>query len=526
MSTIKFDRFLGVNTRLPPNSLTVEDRNSRGRWLADAVNVDIDNDGSILRRIGTERVAEVTAPHSMFQDMLVRSGVLYRFALPYAETMLRLLSANDRMSYAKIGDQVFMSNGTDALRVDCNGDVVPWALPAPAAPTVAAIDGEMSPGDYMVAIAYANCEEVGCMSEAVVVDASQALKGGVRVTLPGGAEGATHIKVYISGNGGNVPMLHSTVEVGTPSLDIVTAPAGNEGSRQIEAPLPAGHRIFEHNGRLCSVSGKVLYIGQPYRHGYYLPLSGVIPFHDDISIAIGNQDGVYVAAGGKTYFIAGQDIEAGETAVRDVFNFGAVPGTEFTHPEKPLVGWFSHKGVVIAAPGGEVSPMMENVDVTPPASGVSVVLTDDRRDRVVSCGWAVNLGSGAATRYTGFDFTSFSGAFATSADGIHEIGALAEVSASIDLGQEDFGTEQEKRLPAIYLGASSGFPLVVTAQASAGVEYEYRARSYSETLDIHRVDPGKGLRGNWFRLVIKNGDGDDFKLASVSFAPSASPRRI
>ena len=524
MKTIAYTKFIGINNKLPPTSLNTKED---GRWLADAVNVDIDNDGSILRRIGTERVATVTAPHSMFGSMLVRSGVLYEFEFPYAETMLRLLSNNDRMSYAGIGDQIYMSNGTDGLRIDCNGEVVPWALAAPAAPTIEAIEGEMSPGKYTVSIAFKNCEgEVGCMSEASVVDSTGSLAGGVRVALPAAIEGATHINVYVSGNGGNVPMLHSTVEVGTTTLDIVTAPTGNEGSRQIEAALPAGTRIFEYNGRLCSVKGKLLYIGQPYRYGYYLPLSGVIPFHDNISVAVGSQDGIYVAAGNKTYFIAGQDIESGETTVRDVFNFGAVPGTEFIHPEKPLVGWFSHKGIVIAAPGGEASVLMDSVEVTPPASGVSVVLTNDRRDRVVSCGWAVNLSNKGVTRYTGFDFTSYSGDYATATDGIHEIGVLAEVSASIDLGQENFGSEQEKRMPAIYLESSSGFPLVVTVQASGGVEYDYSARSYSETLDIHRADPGKGLRSNRFKLIVKNGDGDDFNLASVSFAPVASSRRI
>lgn len=523
MKTIAYKKFLGVNNKLPPTSLSTED----GRWLADAVNVDIDNDGSVVRRIGTERVAAVTAPHSMFGNLLVRAGVLYKFQFPYAETMQRLLSNNKRMSYAKIGDQVFMSNGTDALRVDCNGEVVPWALSAPPAPTIAPIAGEMSPGKYMVSIAYANCEEVGCMSEASVVDCIGALEGGVRVTLPDGVEGATHIKVYISGNGGNVPMLHSTIEIGVASVDIVTAPTGNEGSRKIEAALPAGSRIFEYNGRLCSVSGRSMYIGQPYRHGYYLPLSGVIHFHDNITAAVGNQDGVYVAAGNKTYFIAGLDIESGETMVRDVFNFGAVPGTEFSHPEKPLVGWFSDKGMVIATPGGEASLMMESVEVTPPASGVSVVLTGDRRDRVVSCGWSVNLANNAATRYTGFNFTSHYGGYATAADGIHLIGALAEVDASIDFGREDFGAEEEKRMPVMYLGASSGFPLVASIGQAGGVAYDYTARSSSETIDIHRIDPGKGLRANWFSISLRNSNsGDDFKLASVSFGPVASSRRI
>lgn len=522
MKPVRYAVFLGINNKLPPTSLNSED----GRWLADALNVDIDNDGSILRRIGAARVAEVTAPHSLFRDMLVRSGVLYRYTLPYAETMLRLLSTNERMNYVAIGEQTFMSNGTDGLRIDCNGDVVPWALPAPAAPTVEPVAGEMSAGDYTVSIAYANCEEVGCVSPAAVVSTVEPLTGGVRVHLPAGVEGATHIKVYVSGNGGNVPMLHSTVEVGTPSIDILTAPTGGEASRQIEAPLPAGSRIFEFNGRLCSVSGKSLYIGQPYRHGYYLPLSGVILFHDDISVAVGNQDGIYVAAGSKTYFLAGQDIEAGEVTVRDVFNFGAVPGTEYAHPENPLVGWFSHEGLVVAAPSGEAKVIMDGVSLSDvPASGRSIVLTGDRRDRVVSCGYCVNLGSGAATRYEGFDFTSSGSTYTTKADGIYLIGEAESVNAEIDLGAENFGVEQEKRMPAIYLGASSTDPLVAAVGVVGGVAYDYYARSSSEALDVHRIDPGKGLRGNWFNIVVKN-NGDEFKLASVSFAPVASNRRI
>ena len=59
-----------------------------------------------------------------------------------------------------------------------------------------------------------------------------------------------------------------------------------------------------------------------------------------------------------------------------------------------------------------------------------------------------------------------------------------------------------------------------------GAEYEYTARSVSEDLQIRRIDTGKGLRANWYGLSFSAREGEDFTLASVSFAPVASTRRI
>lgn len=56
--------------------------------------------------------------------------------------------------------------------------------------------------------------------------------------------------------------------------------------------------------------------------------------------------------------------------------------------------------------------------------------------------------------------------------------------------------------------------------------YEYTARSYNTDTRIQRVDIGRGLRSSWFGLSIHNTEGSDFTLASVSFAPVASGRRI
>ena len=167
--------------------------------------------------------------------------------------------------------------------------------------------------------------------------------------------------------------------------------------------------------------------------------------------------------------------------------------------------------------------MADNVSLAAPASGVSALFADGGYNRVVSCGWCLNLDTMAATRYTSYDFTSASRGYATKADGIYTLAGAGKVDWLIDLGQENFGTEAKKAMPAAYLGYASEEPMSLRIQTPEH-DYTYAARSCSEGLRIHRVDPGKGLSANWFELSLAGEY--DFTLATVSFAPAASTRRI
>ena len=81
-------------------------------------------------------------------------------------------------------------------------------------------------------------------------------------------------------------------------------------------------------------------------------------------------------------------------------------------------------------------------------------------------------------------------------------------------------------MPACYIGVSSETPMELRVSPSDDEVYEYTARSCSLDMRVQRVDVGRGLRSNWFGLSIYNTEGSDFTLASVSFAPVASGRRI
>jgi hypothetical protein len=543
MKTQPSGPYLGINNRLPDFALSVRDK---GDWLRDAVNVDIDNAGRVRRRAAAALVQAMTNADSLYMTSatagyLRRGAAIYAITLPtYSETLFKVLSAADPLSWAEYNGVLYYSNGTDSGRIE-GGVAYPWGLATPNAPTCTTIPGAIYAGAYQVGVSYYNNvtgEEGGISASS---NPSLSADGGIRITLPGASSGATHVNVYFSTVNGSIPMWIGQYAIGTASIDVVAEPTRlRESNGRFEAPLPAGTQIFMANGRLCSVSGNRINLGSPARPGYYIPIDGrqraegapmdygYIAFPAPVDLVIPTQMGVYVAYGDITQFFSGTDLAATEL-VKDVLPYGAVPGTAFVvpHKENPLVGWFGDHGVVLGDPQGMVKDaMIDNVDLTPPASGISVVIQTDGYKRVVSCGWCLNLESNAATRYEDWPVTSAARGYATMPDGLYLLDSTGPVDAHVDLGKKDFGGENLKHLPACYLGVSSDTPMELHITTPDHEDYRYEARSSSTYMRIQRVDPGRGLRANWYDLSLYNTEGSDFTLASVSFAPIASGRRI
>ena len=149
------------------------------------------------------------------------------------------------------------------------------------------------------------------------------------------------------------------------------------------------------------------------------------------------------------------------------------------------------------------------------------MLIDDEFDRVVSCGWCINLDNKAVTRYDNWGFTSFSGSYGTMPDGIYTlIGGNA--AWLVDFGKVDLGNDAIKHLPNAYLGVESKDIM----QLVVNDDYMYQARGFDEVLKTQRIDVGKGLRGSWFNLKLTGMEGADFRLAYIDFVPATTQRRI
>lgn len=526
MNPVQLGPFLGINNRLQDFALNTKD----GSYLADAVNVYCDKAGRILRRPGLTLVQAMTGAHSLFRDYLVRGSALYRVTLPaYSETLVKVLASNDPMSYVEHDSSIYYSNGTDSGRIDPSGAVYPWALPTPATPTTATISGALQAGKYLVAVNYTNTTtgEEGGLSPSKEVSLTTA--GAVRVTLPAATTGATHINVYVSKLNGTALGLYTTVATGTATVDVTHTNTGRTGQDKYLEPMPACVGLFFHMGRLCGIKGNTLYYSEPYRLGYYRADKGYIRFEMDISIAAPNQNGVYVVSE-KTQWIPG-DLDQPTDLIRDVLNYGAIPGTVFDFPTQTLVGWMGAKGFVLADSNGEVVAPAENaVDFDLPASGVSHVFELDKERLVYSCGYCMNIETKTVTRWDDYALNSFSGNY-----GIAPVGVLSlsgdsdngsEIQAVINLGRLNFGTESLKNLSNGYVGVASPEKIEMTITLPSEAEYTYLARTSDAALKMQRIDLGKGLRANWFGVSVKNTSGADFTLASVSMNAAVSTRRI
>ena len=532
--------FLGLNNRLPDFALHVP---KVGDWLRSGDNVEVTNAGTIVRRKAASLVQSMTGAHSlhMISDTagyLVRDSVLYAITLPtYSEALVKVLASNARLSWVETMGGLYASNGTDIGRV--SGETWTAAFPTPAKPELnGAIGGGLEPGQYQVAVSYVRLSgsdllEEGGVSEALAV--TLATQGGIRVNLPAATAGATHVNIYLTQANGEVGYLVSFVVAGTTIYDCISLPTGREapvrfdskGAKQIEAPLPAGE-LFSSMGRLCSIVGNSIYVGVPFRPGYYLPIEGVIHFTAPVTVAIENQNGTYLCAD-KTYWLPG-DLLASQERMVKALPYGAVSGTAFQHPDKPVVGWFGENGIVLADPAGQAVALTEEaVQLTAPASGISTVIEGDYT-RVVSCGWCVNLDNKAATTVSDWDFTSTSRGYGTKVDGLYQLEGTGEVIWSIGLGKQSFGAEQLKYMPAVYAGMASECPMSLTVDyvddRGDRQAYSFETRDYGTELQMQRFDTAKGMRSNWFDLTLSNADGSDFTLASISFAAAASTRRI
>ena len=528
MKTLPIGPFLGINNRLPDFSLATEN----GYWLREAENVDIDNAGRIRRRQAASLVQSAIDPHSLYTTTdgsryAVIGGTMYAITLPsYTQTLFKVLSNNNKVSYVEYSGSLYYSNGTDSGRIEA-GSWFPWAMPTPVAPSVATVAGTLYKGSYQVAVAHYNnvTGEEGGVSPSSSHELTAV--GGLRITLPSAISGSTHVNVYVSSVNGAIPMLVASVATGTATYDVTNEAViaqGREAFQRYEEPIPSGVP-FVHNGRLCTYSGKNIFLGIAARPGYYVPTDPVLSFPSDVTNAISGQNGVYVTAD-KTYWFEGADILEAQRVV-DVLPYGGVAGTAFSLPNNPVVGWFSEKGFVLADTTGQVTaPMVDSIDLTVSASGVAGVFYSNGYYRAVSCGWCLNIERVAVTQYTGYNFTSISGNYATGALGFYDLAAVGGVDALVSLGKNDFGSDNLKHLPACYVGVSSETPIELRVSTPDDEDYRYETRSISTSLQIQRIDPGKGLRANWYELSLYNTEGSDFTLASVSFAPVASGRRI
>jgi hypothetical protein len=148
-------------------------------------------------------------------------------------------------------------------------------------------------------------------------------------------------------------------------------------------------------------------------------------------------------------------------------------------------------------------------------------------------GWAVNLDTGAPSRYMGLPATSMfqhaGRTYVTNAAGIYELTGDSDagqpIRAAVTLPRSDFSDGHEKRVPWVYVGARTAGPLVLKVITDSPSVRYYAVTSGGASVQGYRVQIGKGLKSRYWQFRLENKAGADFDLDSIEILPNVLRQR-
>lgn len=336
-----------------------------------AVNVDFTNSGRIRRRLGYTPILEAARCRSVFaydSTFLFVMGVdLYR-GLPPNHSVFRAGVGAVDMSYVEVNSEIYYSNGSITGKIDTDGVSRPWGIPAPnPVPVVTATAiGSMHAGGYTVSVSYVDDrgEESGvAVCPAVTVPQGGGVQLSNIATSPDPT--VTGVNIYMTKNNGDEGYLIRTLPNGTASY-FIAAPVAQLRAIQTDVmdPFPACTNLRHFNGRIYGVDGNVIWYTDALRYGLTRMRSNFLLFADEVDMFEPSVDGLYVAHGGKTWWIEGKNPDDFKSAAV-VLPCGAVRGTGVAVENSRDMAWFSPRGWIVGKPGGKVEQITEARVVVP-----------------------------------------------------------------------------------------------------------------------------------------------------------------
>lgn len=366
--------FPGITNLVPEESLRVNS-------LREAVNVDLVGDPELgihprLREGRRPFVADVGA-HSLWCDrapfaLYVNGAGELKALFPDRTTQVLVTGLSvRRVSYDLINDRIYWSNGQQCGLITLGLETLPWAVEGPPATPVCAPDaaGGLDAGTYQVAVTFVDAtgRESGTgVAQGTLVEAG----GGVllsSIPQPADPVAVPIIRIYVTKTNGDVLYRHQDVASGTTDFLITARPSGAPIQTQMLFIMPPGHIVRSLNGIQLVARGRELLFSPGLRYGMVDPARGRIGFPGKLDLVepvTGGSPGVFVAAGDRTYFLTGSNLNTtAEVGQRIVRMAGAVPGSSCRvgaemlglDMEGDVPVWLSKTGHFCASlPGGRV----------------------------------------------------------------------------------------------------------------------------------------------------------------------------
>ncbi|MGL6290512.1 MAG: hypothetical protein ACRC2H_07500 [Silanimonas sp.] len=400
MAGVPEERLVSLVPAVGVNNLG-DERAQPGNPLRAAVNVDINREGRVRRRAGrTEVVAAAVETHSIFAEAPF-PWALYAdgpnlVALDSAQrptTIGGALASGLPISFARINDAVFYSNGVQSGMVTADLELLPWAPEAPAGQPLleAFASGGLAEGGYQVAITYRDVlgrESGAGVATQIDVAAGQGIRL-VAIPQPIGVH-VTTVRVYRT-DANDTTLRHvRDIPVGMTTLVLGSSERGRHLDTQHLRPLPAGHIVRYGHGRQWVARGNELLWSEPLRYGLFNPGFNRVRFGGRVSLVRpvgegGEGAGVFVSAGGRTFWIAGAD--PANFVPRIVDAAEAVEGTDALTPGRVwkletsdnVAAWLSTEGYFcIGMPGGTVMRLRDDEVATDVGERGAVLYREER----------------------------------------------------------------------------------------------------------------------------------------------------
>lgn len=279
----------------------------------------------------------------------------------------------------------------------------------------------------------------------------------------------------------------------------------------------------------------------------------VAGFKDEVTMIQGVDDGLYVGTTSGVYFLSGDGIKGSAPGVRGftqrkILPFGVVRGSDAAVPKTEQKGedgvaWLTTNGIYAGFNGGKYLDLTTDRVSIPEVSSEAAALV-----RQVGATWqylvcrsgetlAVNLKTGAHSRYTGFDFSAFfefGGLYGAGSAGVSllfgDLDGTSEIQASFTTPVVDFGLPELKVCSNAYLYARTAGDLTLDLsvdEAEVATELPFTGPYHLENgLRRLRAKLPRGARGTNWQYTIRNVDGCMFTALSLKVTPAASARSI
>ena len=342
-----------------------------------ADNVDIGEAGKISRRRGYTIVESLEGLHSLWADkrypfmFAVHGTNLVKYSVDLVRTTVAALTSSAPMSWAFDAGYVYYTNGFDSGRIDFDGFREPWALHAPIGQPLLQANavGGLEAGQYQVAITYrdASDRESGTtMAESIDLTTGQGIRL-LSIPQPTDAE-STWIRIYATAANSSTLRFCQDVPAGTTTFVLGAQQLGAPLATQFQEPLPPGQIVRLYRGRMYVFRHNVLYwsaamhYGQGVLHRSYLSMDSDGTLLEGLHM--GDEAGLFVSAGKRTYYFNGAEPEKWTRAI--AHPHGAVPGSSI-QIEPVVLGeegsgtmplWFDTAGgMVTGGLGGRVTQL-------------------------------------------------------------------------------------------------------------------------------------------------------------------------